>query len=111
MQNTRVLIFRLWKVLSKRRQKQVIILMIFNIFTSIFELLTIGAAIPFLTVLSNPESISQNYFTKFLLNFFNFNQSKDLILPLAFLFAICTLLSTSFRTINMDCKINCLDHG
>ena len=61
MQNTRVLIFRLWKVLSKRRQKQLIILMIFNILTAIGELLVIGTVIPFLTVLSNPESISKNY--------------------------------------------------
>ena len=93
MKNTRALILGLWKALSKRRKRQLKILMIFNIFTSIFELLAIGAVIPFLTVLSNPDSISEIYFTKFFMNFFNINKGTDLILPLAFLFAISALLS------------------
>ena len=97
MHNIRFLITRLWKVLSRKRKKQLSILVFFMIFASISELLTIGSIIPFLTILTNPEQLSQISFIEFLLNFFNFNEVKDLIFPLALIFAISALLSSLLR--------------
>ena len=97
MQNTRILIFRLWKVLSRKRQNQLIILVIFMAITSISELLTIGSLIPFLTVLSNTEKIPKNGFFNFLLNIYGTSDFKDLLLPLALIFAIFAIISSSLR--------------
>ena len=100
MENIRFLIFRLWKVFSRRRQKQLIILLFIMAISSVFELLTIGLVIPFLTVLVNQEKISQNSFIEFLLNFFNLNGVENLIFPFAIALAISAILSALLRILN-----------
>ena len=51
---------RLWSHLSKRRQKQFILLQLFVIIASFFEMISLGAVIPFLTVLADPEPVFAN---------------------------------------------------
>ena len=48
---------QLWHHLSKRRQRQFVFMQILIVVASFFEMASLGAVIPFLTVLSEPELV------------------------------------------------------
>ena len=55
---------RLWHHLSKRRTKQLTLLLLLMIITSILEVVSLGAVLPFLSVLIAPEQIFQNEYAQ-----------------------------------------------
>jgi ABC-type multidrug transport system fused ATPase/permease subunit len=85
-----------WKVITKRRKFQIIVLQILNIISSIFELLTIASIFPFVTAIINPIEfqikITQkfNYLSKF------YNQN-NFILFIVSSFVILNILSGLIR--------------
>mgnify|MGYP001198689436 CR=1 FL=1 len=90
---------RLWKHVSIRRQRQFKFLIIFMLFTSLAEIVSIGAVLPFLGVITNPEIIFNNDLLQPLIVFFNINDPKELILPLTVIFIIAAITSGLFRII------------
>jgi ATP-binding cassette subfamily B protein len=50
----------LWRHLTKRRQKQFSLLLILMVFASLAEIISIGAVLPFLGVLTAPEQVYQH---------------------------------------------------
>ena len=64
-------IIKLWNYLSKRRQIQFFLLVIVMIVASFAEILSLGAVIPFLGAITNPDLVFQNDFLQPLFVFFN----------------------------------------
>ena len=83
------LIKQIWKHLSKRRQRQLIILPILMTLTGISEILSIASVAPFLTALSSNNKDYQitndNYIYSLINNFFNI----DALLLLILVFLLC----------------------
>ena len=77
---------RLWNHLSKRRQKQFVLMQVFAIIVSFFEMLSLGAVIPFLTVLAEPETIFQNEYMQPFISFLQITQPSELALPITLIF-------------------------
>jgi ATP-binding cassette subfamily B protein len=50
----------LWHHLSKRRQKQFWLLLILMIIASLSEIISVGAVLPFLGILTAPEQVYQH---------------------------------------------------
>ena len=90
---------RLWKHLSKRRQKQFIWMQIFIVAASFFEMASLGAVVPFLGVLSEPEPVFQYEYLQPFIKFFDITEASQLALPITILFVCLVLLSAIIRLI------------
>ena len=90
---------RLWKHLSKRRQKQFIWMQIFIVVASFFEMASLGAVVPFLGVLSEPEPVFQYEYLQPFIKFFDITEASQLALPITILFVCLVLLSAIIRLI------------
>jgi ABC-type bacteriocin/lantibiotic exporter with double-glycine peptidase domain len=95
------LIKRLWKHIEVRRRVQLNILFILIIFSSFAEVISIGAVLPFLGVLTSPEVIFDHHLAKPFVTFFNILTPKDLLLPLTIVFSVAILFSAAMRLITL----------
>jgi ATP-binding cassette subfamily B protein len=67
------------------------------IMASFAEVLSIGSVIPFLAILTNPDSIKDIPFALEILNLFEYESSADLVLPITILFILAAILAGSMR--------------
>ena len=91
------LISRLWDHIEKKRQKQFKFLFVIMFFASFSEVLSIGAVLPFLGVLTNPEKV---FNLKILHNFFYYfkiEKPSQILLPFTIIFSLAVLFSAFFR--------------
>jgi ATP-binding cassette, subfamily B, bacterial PglK len=87
----------LWHHLSKRRQKQFWLLLILMIIASLSEIISIGAVLPFLGVLTAPEQVYQHPLIQPIIQILGLTEPSQLILPLTIFFIIAVLLAASIR--------------
>ena len=88
---------QLWRHLSRRRQKQFWALIVLMLVTSLAEIISIGAVLPFLGILSTPEQVFQHSYTQPIINYFSLTESSQLILPLTIIFVLSAILAGSVR--------------
>jgi len=88
---------RLFKKLETRRKIQLTVLLSLMIMASFAEVLSIGSVIPFLAILTNPDSIKDIPFALEILNLFEYESSTDLVLPITILFILAAILAGSMR--------------
>jgi ATP-binding cassette, subfamily B, bacterial PglK len=87
----------LWHYLSKRRQKQFWLLLILMIITSLSEIISVGAVLPFLGILTAPEQVYRHPFMQPVIQILELTEPSQLILPLTIFFIIAVLLAGSIR--------------
>ena len=90
---------KLWYHLSKRRQKQFIWMQIFIVIASFFEMASLGAVVPFLGVLSEPEPVFQHEYLQPFISFFGITESSQLALPMTVFFVGLIIISAIIRLI------------
>ena len=88
---------RLWRHLSPRRHKQFAVLVILMFVASFAEVISIGAVIPFLTILTAPENVFSHPAAAPFVQFFGFSGPQQLVLPLTALFAVAAIISGALR--------------
>ncbi len=91
------LLMRLWNHLSVKRHHQFLFLFFLIVFASFTEVLSIGAVLPFLSVLTSPETIYNNPHLKPILISLGIYSSQDLFLPVTILFAFAAVLAGIIR--------------
>tara|TARA_B100000242_G_C43055272_1_gene493711 strand:- start:7684 stop:9402 length:1719 start_codon:yes stop_codon:yes gene_type:complete len=72
---------------------------IFIVVASFFEMASLGAVVPFLGVLSEPEPVFQNEYLQPFIKFFGITEANQLALPMTVLFVSLVLLSAIIRLI------------
>jgi len=87
----------LWHHLSKRRQKQFYLLLILMMIASLFEVVSIGAIIPFLGVLTAPEQVYQHQMTQPVIQLLQLTSPSQLLFPLTVVFISSALLAGIIR--------------
>ena len=92
-----VLLVRLWKHITVRRRTQLFGLLAFMVLASFAEVLSLGALIPFLGVLSSPETVFQNDFVQTFAAALGITQARDLLLPLTIAFGTAALITGGMR--------------
>jgi ATP-binding cassette, subfamily B, bacterial PglK len=92
-----MMIIKLWKHLNKRRRKQFFVLLILMLITSIMEVISIGAVVPFLGALTSPVQIYQHQLTQPLIQILEITDASQLLLPLTIIFIIATLMAAIVR--------------
>jgi len=87
----------LWHHLSKRRQKQFCLLLILMVIASLSEIISVGAVLPFLGVLTAPEQVYQNSLMQPIIQILGLTDPGQLILPLTIFFIVSVLLAAVIR--------------
>lgn len=93
------LIIRLWRHLSFRRQRQFSILLVLMIIVSLAEIISIGAVLPFLAVLTDPKHIFSLPSLQPILVLLDIQSSKSLLLWLTVCFATGAFMAGLMRLI------------
>lgn len=91
------LLSKLWRHFSSRRHRQFGGLFILILFTSFAEVMSIGAVLPFLAVLSGPERIFYHPQAHPFMELLGIFSAEQLLLPLTVIFCIATLIAGFMR--------------
>ena len=83
--------------LSKRRIKQLVLLLFLMIIASILEVISLSAVLPFLSVLTAPEQVFQHEYAQPLISALTLREPIQLILPITILFIITALVAGIVR--------------
>ncbi len=93
----------IWQVLKTVRKIQIILLFVLSLFSGFFEVVSIGAIMPFIDILLDPGSVTKYLDYLSFLNFtaLNINDYSDYEIKLfvTFVFVITIILSALFRFI------------
>jgi len=87
----------LWGHLSKRRRKQFWLLLALMILASISEIVSIGAVLPFLGILTAPDQVYQHQLMQPINNILKITSPEQLLLPLTISFILAALLAGAIR--------------
>jgi ATP-binding cassette subfamily B protein len=91
------LVLRLLEKLSLRRRLQLGMLLILIVCASMAEVISIGAVVPFLGILTAPENIFEHQLTQPLLKIANIQTPEELILPVTAAFACGSIAAGAVR--------------
>ncbi len=84
---------RIWGHLSRRRQKQLAVLAVLMIVASFAEVVSIGAVLPFLGVLTSPEKIFAHDLAQPFIQALRIQSAQDLLLPFTLIFICAAIFS------------------
>jgi len=90
---------RLWRHIRPRRRWQLAVVVVVLLLSSLAEILSLGAAVPFLAVLSKPERLWGTGRVQALAGWLGWQQPADLVLPFCLLFAVAALLAGGLRLV------------
>ena len=88
---------KLWSHLHPRRRVQSTLILFLMVFASMMEVISIGAVLPFLGVLTNPELIFEHDYSQKIINLLGINSPDQLLLPVTILFIFAIVLSACTR--------------
>jgi ATP-binding cassette subfamily B protein len=91
------LLIRLWGHLSLRRRSQFLLVLVLTTLVSAFEVLTIGAVLPFLMALTSPQSVVSHPIAIPLIDLFSRSGQQDVLLVLTVAFVSAVITSGFFR--------------
>jgi ATP-binding cassette, subfamily B, bacterial PglK len=90
---------RLWHHLSKRRKKQFYLLLIIMIIASFSEVVSIGAILPFIAILTAPEQTFNHQLMQPIILYFELTSPNQLMLPMTVAFILSGLISGAIRLV------------
>ena len=99
--NTIRLIFSIWEKLTKKRKKQFCLLILLMLISGFAELFSLAAVIPFLSVITDSETVWKIQFVRDLSNVFGIYQAQFLIIPLTIIFGLASALAAGIRLLNI----------
>jgi len=85
--------------ITLKRRKQIGLLFVLMLITSVADVISIGAVIPFLAVLSNPEAVFQNELVGPLLNQVGVAEPSELLFPVTAAFAVSAVIAGGMRIV------------
>jgi ATP-binding cassette, subfamily B, bacterial PglK len=91
------MISKIWIYLSKRRKIQFGLILILMIMASLAEMISIGAVIPFISVLASPELVFNHQIAQPFIRDFELTEPNQLILPLTVAFIFAAILASMVR--------------
>ncbi|MCI5210826.1 MAG: ABC transporter ATP-binding protein, partial [Candidatus Electrothrix sp. ATG2] len=90
-------IFILWKYLGKKRRNQFFVLFFLMLVSVFAEVLTIGAVIPFLGVLTAPEQLFNLSWMQPVIHVLRVEEARELLLPITLAFVLVAVVSSVIR--------------
>lgn len=87
----------LWQHIAPRRRKQFGLLFVLMVAASFAEIVSIGAVLPFLGVLTAPERVFEHNAAQPLVQMLGLTEPQQLLLPLTIIFGVAALLAGVMR--------------
>jgi len=91
------LIWRLWSHINTKRRIQFALVLVLIVFTAFAELISIGAIVPFLGILTEPDVVFNHTIAQPIIKFIGITRAEDLFLPLTFLFGCAAIFAAVMR--------------
>lgn len=91
------LLYRLWYHISIRRRIQFALLLVLMILASFVEILSIGAVLPFLAILTDPTRVFEHSRAQSIIQALDVTEPKQLLLPLTIVFCLAALVAGAMR--------------
>ena len=95
--NRYILIIQLWLHLKAPRHNQFILLFILTLLGAFVEVISLGAVVPFLGVLSSPETAFSQPYVADISSVIGVHTAEQLILPLTVVFIVAAVFAAVFR--------------
>lgn len=95
------LLVQLWGYLSLRRRFQLCVLLVLMLVSSLAEVLSLAAVLPFLSVLASPDEIWNRPFVQRLTPWLGIENADELLLPITILFAFAAVAAGTIRLLNL----------
>lgn len=89
----------IWSFLGSRRRWQITALFTLMLFSVFAEMMSLGAVIPFLTVLTSPEVIMESKWFTPLIQFLGVTKADELVLPFTVAFISAAIFAAILRTL------------
>ena len=90
-ENVTNLLAKLWKRFTKKRKKQLGLLLIITLISALAEVMTLGVMFPFIGVITNPDKVFEYPILGNLIKYLNIESKKDLIF-----FITCSFAGLAF---------------
>lgn len=97
IQSIDILLMRLWRHIPSRRRKQLGLLLVLMVLASFSEIVSIGAVLPFLGMLTAPERVFAHPVAQNLVKWFDITAPGQLLLPATVVFAVAALTAGAMR--------------
>jgi len=91
------LLGHLWSHISSRRRIQFGLILAMMVFAAFAEIISIGAVVPFLGVLTAPDLVFNHPNAQFFIKILGITKAEDLLLPLTLLFGCAAILAGGMR--------------
>ena len=98
------LLRRLWHHILLRRRRQFVLLLVLMLLTSFSEVLSIGAVLPFLGVITAPDRIFQLTAAQPIIQALKLNDPSQLLLPFTVAFGVAVLIAGAMRLLLLWCS-------
>jgi len=92
-----LLLKRLWRHISTRRRRQFALLLVLMLLASFAEILSIGAVLPFIGVLTAPERVFHNAAAQPIIQALGFTQPEQLLFPITIAFGAAAFIAGATR--------------
>ncbi|OIQ03329.1 MAG: ABC transporter ATP-binding protein [Zetaproteobacteria bacterium CG06_land_8_20_14_3_00_59_53] len=92
-------LLRLWGHLAKSRKRQIGILLILMLVSALAEVVSLGAVVPFLGILTAPEQVFQYPVVAMVANALGIASAGEMVLPLTVLFIAVTITASAVRVL------------
>jgi ABC-type multidrug transport system fused ATPase/permease subunit len=89
----------LWSHLNSRRKRDFFLLFVLIVISSLAEIFSLGAVLPFIGVLSDPDRAMQNSLVQEFAKFLGVSAPSKLVLPLTIVFIFAALMAGGCRLI------------
>jgi ATP-binding cassette subfamily B protein len=97
----RTLLSQLWAHLARRRRLQLGVLLLVMLASSVAEVLSLAAVLPFLAVLANPEGLWNQPLVQQWAPRLGIAGAQELLLPITIAFALAALAAGAIRLLNL----------
>jgi len=87
----------LWTHISKRRKVQFSFLLILTLIASVAEVVSLGAVLPFIGILTQPDQVFESPWLADFITLFDINSGDELILPLTITFGLAAIIAGALR--------------
>ena len=87
----------LWLTVKRKRKIQFAAVILLMIATSAMEVLSIGSAIPFISVIVNPGRVYESDSIKPVIDFFKINSQDELVFAIAVLFGVASTVTSIIK--------------
>ena len=95
------LLKRLWHHISPRRRGQFVLLLVLTVLSSLAEVVSLGAVLPFVGILTQPEKVFTSPWLAGLVQTLGIKSGAELVLPLTIGFALAALIAGGLRLLLM----------